>query len=49
VVVGSNRVAAPGGVEGLEGHMATCIDDGGVDVFLYASGEGGLGFSGLGS
>jgi hypothetical protein len=48
VVVGSNRVAAPGGFGGLKGHMAACIDDGGVDAFLHASG-GGLGFSGLGS
>jgi hypothetical protein len=41
-VVGSNKAAAPGGVGGLEGHMAACIDDGGVDAFLHASGEGGL-------
>jgi len=51
VVVGSNGVSCVGGVGGLEGHVAACVDDGGVDVFLHTGGEGGLdgiGFSGMG-
>lgn len=51
MVVGSNGGSCVGGVGGLEGHVAACVDDGGVDVFLHTGGEGGLdgiGFSGMG-
>jgi hypothetical protein len=49
---GVKRGNCVGGVGGLEGHVAACVDDGGVDVFLHTGGEGGLdgiGFSWMGS
>ena len=39
---GVERGSCAGGVGGLEGRVTACVDDGGVDAFLHASGEGGL-------